>query len=210
MRKHRTKLFCFISLLLISNAIAFLLSSDRRWIHLLKEGSHANPDEKGPDEEGIEIPLTIGEWKGELLPIQGNWRFMSLYKNNSGEELELFIVFNFTRPFECLPSVGWRVFLKDKVLKDKGAKLNRLLLEKDERKLLVLSWNQIGKEVFSNPYLYRLKAMKNRIIGKEAPKMLVRLTLPLSSFEPYEVERGTKTAIDLWRNIYGGNLEKSP
>ena len=203
MRKHRTKLFCFISLLLISNGIAFFLSSDSPLF--LKEQSHTNPDE-----EEIEIPMAIGEWKGKQLPIQGNWRFMYLYKSSSGEELELFIVFkegvNFTRPFECLPSVGWRVFLKDKVLTDKGAKLNRRLLEKDERKLLVLFWSQIGNEVFSNFYLYRLKAMKNRILGMEASKMFVRLTLPLRRFEEYEVKRVTKTAIDFWRSIYEEGL----
>jgi len=221
MRKHRSKFFCFISLLLISNAIVFFISSDRRQTHrsattFLKGQSH--------DKENIEIPLAIGGWKGELLPIQGNGRFMYLYKNRSGEEIELFIVFNegvnFTRPFECLPSVGWRISFKDEVLTpletrkdkfltgltDKGAKINRRLLEKDERKLLVLFWSQIGKEIFSNYYIYRLKAMKNRILGMEAPKMFVRLTLPLKSFEEYEVKRVTKTAIDFWRSIYEEGL----
>lgn len=146
------------------------------------------------------LPYQIGQWRGEDLEITereyGILETRNLvfrkYVNPSKEEVLLFIVYSETNrsvfhpPEMCLLGEGLRMVDKTKEYIDlKGHKVsvNKLYLEKDNYKELMLYCYKAGNMYTSNFYLQQTYLAVHQIFGKGLAGAAIRVDMPLAKDE---------------------------
>jgi EpsI family protein len=59
--------------------------------------------------------------------------------------------------------------------------LPAVVIHQGARRLLVVYWHQMGKQVYGSEYRFRLALMRDMIFARRAESMLVRIAIPAST-----------------------------
>ncbi len=138
------------------------------------------------------FPQTVGEWKGKDLKItELEYRILEtrnlisrLYTNPHGEEIYLFIIYSETNrsvfhpPEVCLMGSGITIENKQE-----EKEVNKLYLEKNGSKQLVLYSYKAGNFYTSNYYLQQAYLALHQILGRRIPGATIRVSIAMTRDE---------------------------
>lgn len=146
------------------------------------------------------LPLRIGNWQTvrqgglsqETLKIlHADGVLLRDYKIAPGCRVQLFIAYYRTQhagesmhsPRNCLPGSGWEPMSSSAVLVDMGNgrkhKINRYLVEKDGKRMLVMYWYQEHDRIVADEYSGKMYLMWDSIHHSQRDGALVRFSAPV-------------------------------
>jgi EpsI family protein len=159
------------------------------------------------------FPMEIGGWKGEagwlsseVLDILRVDDYMMRDYSLDGRELGLYVGFFKSQregqlihsPKHCMPGAGWNPISSDFVMidilgMDKPIKAVRMVIQKGDRKQLVVYWYQTGKSYTANEYTQKAQLVWNALRYNRTDGSLFRVTAMLdnrSMEETYKLQEG--------------------
>ena len=137
------------------------------------------------------IPLTLGEWKGEDLPISSRTFeiletkdvLMREYVNSRGERVVLAIVYSgisrgsFHPPEICYLGGGRELLNKGLEEIENGMQVNKLLMQDKAGKEIAWYWFTAGNRVIANYYRQQLFFISDELSHKSQGGALVRVSI---------------------------------
>ena len=145
------------------------------------------------------FPTKIGEWKGtvsrfdkkiyEVLGVDDS--FLCNYKNENNQILQLYIGYYGSQregdlihsPKNCMPGAGWDI-LKSSIVTiyvpSQGPKrVIEMLLEKADKKMIMLYWFQSRGRTISSEYWQKVCLVIDSVIKHRTDGSFIRLTAPV-------------------------------
>lgn len=155
-----------------------------------------------------DVPMTIGKWSGRELPMDESTyeiletrdAFSRDYVNPAGERAMLTVVFSQSNrkvshpPEVCLSGGGWSRIERDiqhVAYGDRSLRVNRLVLQKGERKQVILYLYKAGEKLTPNYYHQQLNIVLNGMISKNVSSALIRVSCVVYN---NDVEKATALA----------------
>ena len=103
-------------------------------------------------------------------------------------------------PLNCLPGSGWQIedMSYVPVPGHDGLRVKRLIIEKDQKRDLVLYWYQDRGRIVTNEYAAKAYLLWDGFKWNRTDGALVRITAPILTTPEEATERALRFAIDLW------------
>ncbi len=166
-----------------------------------------------PNPEVLErVPMQLGSWLGEPVPVEGSiekmlaadFNLQRTYVQRTGEVVWLYVGYYGTRrggrpehtPWECYPSNGWEIVEDRRMVVDpsSGRRAVELLVRDGERERLVHFWYQSHRRLdLLDGFEQAMDRMVGRVMDGRADGSLVRLSTPLHPAESIETARARLT-----------------
>lgn len=162
----------------------------------------------------VDFPMQIGDWQGTTLPIESQFisalRFddylLAEYASVGGSPITLYLAYYRSQrkgqsahsPQSCIPGGGWEITsqqtinLNADIGKNFVASVNRVLIQKDRQKQLVIYWFKQRDRFLSNEYLVKFYLLWDSMTRQRSDGALIRLS---SVIEPGESEQKTETRL---------------
>lgn len=159
----------------------------------------------------VDFDMHIGEWQGTPLPVESQFisalRFddylLTEYAAPGGSPLTLYMAYYQSQrkgqsahsPQSCIPGGGWEITSYGTVnLPSDGASsaltINRVLIQKDRQKQLVLYWFKQRERALASEYLVKWYLFWDALTRQRSDGALIRLSATVSSGEgEQDVER---------------------
>lgn len=165
------------------------------------------------------IPMVIGEWKGENIPIseevaayyKGEALLERSYRNPRGEPLGLTISYSPKRrresavyghsPRRCYPAGGWTITSKrveEIKLAEGTLKINSWLVEKGIRKQVVLFWFAPKGHTTPSEFVYTYFAILEQFKRRPGGASLTQVAVPVIYNEEEAVRKGKEFVRELY------------
>lgn len=157
----------------------------------ISEGHDAVPDRSA----FVDFSMHIGEWQGSPLPVEpqliSTLRFddylLADYAAPGGEPLTLYMAYYGSQrkgqsahsPQSCIPGGGWEIISHRTVnlsMDGLTQPVNRVLIQKDRQKQLVLYWFKQRDRVLSNEYLVKFYLFWDAMTRQRSDGALIRLS----------------------------------
>jgi len=185
--------------------VGALLLSTAIFLH-----SHAGPEINPPREALASFPRELGPWSGTDSPISDEVRailgpgdFLNrTYAAADGSSVELFIAYFASQrtgdtihsPKNCLPGAGWIPLAVGHIAipgpDHRSLEINRYVVAKGERRLLVLYWYQAHNRITASEYWAKWYMVYDAIKENRSDGALVRITaLPIDGEGMKSAER---------------------
>ncbi len=154
--------------------------------------------------------------KGVLDTLQANTTIFADYFQNAYGSVNLYIGFYDSleraklshAPQVCFTAQGWVMEKNDKInimLGNQAKTVNRLVLDKDESKLLVYYWYQAGPKIYDDLFQMKLSLLWDKIVtrgGGDGGNAFIRISVPVSSKgQEYSADILQKYANDLYGEL---------
>jgi EpsI family protein len=163
------------------------------------------------------LPAQIGAWHAvgddELSPevrrvLRADDVLARTYEVLPGTRVQMFVAYYRTQragesmhsPRNCLPGSGWEPISISLIAADLGGrkeKLNRYLVEKEDKRLLVIYWYQEHNRIIADAYSGKLYLMWDSIRLHRRDGALVRFSVPVNP--GMDEEEKTKTILQFIR-----------
>jgi len=163
-----------------------------------------------------EIPLQLGDWKGEDWPIEQRIveavavddYLNRIYRDSRGEPVGVYVGYygiqrtgdTIHSPKNCLPGAGWQPLRAGRLSLESGSGsptvVNEYLIEKGLDRQLVLYWYQARGRVVASEYAGKVWLVVDAITRNRTDGALVRLVTPIRDGEENARARVTKFARD--------------
>jgi len=163
------------------------------------------------------VPATIGEWQGhdvempnQELEVAGPTSYLLRYYEAPGTAsdstwISLYVGYyerqvrgkTIHSPKNCLPGAGWapvQSAVLTIVTPTGPVKVNRYLLQNDDRLALVLYWYQGRGRVQANEYVVKWDLLRDAVLHQRTEEALVRIVVPIHGGNQ---EAATATASEL-------------
>lgn len=143
----------------------------------------------------VDFSMRIGEWQGNPQPVEPQLisalRFddylLADYAAPGGGPLTLYMAYYHSQrkgqsahsPQSCIPGGGWEITSKQKVDLPIGGltePVNRVLIQKDRQKQLVVYWFKQRDRILSNEYLVKLYLLWDAMTRQRSDGALIRLS----------------------------------
>lgn len=143
----------------------------------------------------VDFSMRIGEWQGNPQPVEPQLisalRFddylLADYAAPGGGPLTLYMAYYHSQrkgqsahsPQSCIPGGGWEITSKQKVDLPIGGltePVNRVLIQKDRKKQLVVYWFKQRDRILSNEYLVKLYLLWDAMTRQRSDGALIRLS----------------------------------
>ena len=153
----------------------------------------------------MDFSMRIGEWQGSPQPVEPQLisalRFddylLADYAAPGGGPLTLYIAYYQSQrkgqsahsPQSCIPGGGWEITAKGTVdlpMDGLTEPVNRVLIQKDRQKQLVVYWFKQRERILSNEYLVKLYLFWDAMTRQRSDGALIRLS---AAVDPGEDER---------------------
>jgi len=139
------------------------------------------------------IPIVVGNWYGKEFPmdertyqiLETRDAVMREYVNQDGESVLLALVFSQNNrkvshpPEVCFVGGGWERTKRDTEIitaGDQEIKVNRLTLQKNSEKQVVLYLYKSGDKLVSNYYAQQFNIVLNGMLHKDTSSALIRIS----------------------------------
>ena len=156
-----------------------------------------------------EIPIKIGQWKAQELPIKEHdyeileTRNLVLrdYRDKKGESVHLFVIYSETNrrvchpPVVCLIGSGFQVTKSEKEtlsLAGRTFTVNRLIAKGAKKDQLVLFWYMLGDEFTDDYVTQQLRWVLKQATGKPLGGAMIRIVTPITEDEAQAFERAKR------------------
>ena len=153
------------------------------------------------------IPINIGGWESNELNMDK--RIIKilgvddiLYRSFRKEDNVVYVYVGYYEsqkegalihsPKHCVYGAGWDILEATKIdikLKNVSIHANKLILQKDVEKRLVLYWYQNGRKTIANEYIAKLDLIKETILNRKSNGALVRVSTQIKSNTKTSLER---------------------
>ena len=173
------------------------------------------------------LPVVLGEWSGadgvpdEVLPPDPNEKLSVRRNYHHGQKVAWVSVALFVgqqdearrasinkiypqRNVSLIEPVSLSVSLNGSATT--RITLPGVIVHQDSRRLLVVYWHQIGREVYGNEYRFRFALMRDLILARRGDALLVRIALPASADRP--VHEDLLTARELALALYAAIVQE--
>lgn len=153
----------------------------------------------------MDFSMRIGEWQGSPQPVEPQLisalRFddylLADYAAPGGGPLTLYMAYYQSQrkgqsahsPQSCIPGGGWEITAKGTVdipMDGLTEPVNRVLIQKDRQKQLVVYWFKQRERILSNEYLVKLYLFWDAMTRQRSDGALIRLS---AAVDPGEDER---------------------
>lgn len=153
----------------------------------------------------VDFSMRIGEWRGNPQPVEPQLisalRFddylLADYAAPAGGPLTLYMAYYQSQrkgqsahsPQSCIPGGGWEITSKRTVslpMNGLTEPINRVLIQKDRQKQLVIYWFKQRDRILSNEYLVKLYLLWDAMIRQRSDGALIRLS---AAVDPGEDEQ---------------------
>lgn len=155
----------------------------------------------------VDFDMHIGEWRGTPLPVESQLisalRFddylLAEYAAGRSSPITLYMAYYQSQrkgqsahsPQSCIPGGGWEITSLGTVNlsadgKPSGLTMNRVLIQKDHQKQLVLYWFKQRERVLASEYLVKWYLFWDALTRQRSDGALIRLS---ASVEPGEREQ---------------------
>lgn len=143
----------------------------------------------------VNFSMRIGEWQGNPQPVEPQLisalRFddylLADYTAPGGGPLTLYMAYYQSQrkgqsahsPQSCIPGGGWEITSKRTVnlpIDGLTQPVNRVLIQKDRQKQLVVYWFKQRDRILSNEYLVKLYLLWDAMTRKRSDGALIRLS----------------------------------
>lgn len=150
----------------------------------------------------VDFSMRIGEWQGNPQPVEPQLisalRFddylLADYAAPGKGPLTLYMAYYQSQrkgqsahsPQSCMPGGGWEITSKGTVslpINGLTEPVNRVLIQKDRQKQLVLYWFKQRDRILSNEYLVKLYLLWDGMIRQRSDGALIRLSAAVDSGE---------------------------
>lgn len=153
----------------------------------------------------VDFSMRIGEWEGNPQPVEPQLisalRFddylLADYAAPGGGPLTLYMAYYQSQrkgqsthsPQSCIPGGGWEITSKGTVslpMDGLTEPVNRVLIQKDRQKQLVIYWFKQRERILSNEYLVKLYLLWDSLTRQRSDGALIRLS---AAVDPGEDEQ---------------------
>jgi exosortase D (VPLPA-CTERM-specific) len=151
----------------------------------------------------VDYPMHIGEWQGSPLPLEPQYisalRFddylLADYAASSKAPITLYMVYYRSQkkgqsahsPQSCIPGGGWDIASHQTVDLPLGdgliSQVNRVLIQKDRQKQLVIYWFKQRERLLSSEYLVKFYLLWDALSKGRSDGALIRLSAAVESGE---------------------------
>lgn len=103
-------------------------------------------------------------------------------------------------PAVCYPGQGWKIVVDEtvtRVMCGKKVRINRIVIQKEDRKEMVYNWWQTGDKTIAANSVNRFYQMFRSITGRDPSTLWVRLSIALKNDEDKQEELALKFCNDL-------------
>lgn len=154
----------------------------------------------------VDFSMRIGQWRGNPQPVEPQLisalRFddylLADYAAPEGGPLTLYMAYYQSQrkgqsahsPQSCIPGGGWEITSKRTVNVSMGKlteSVNRVLIQKDRQKQLVLYWFKQRDRILSNEYLVKLYLLWDALTRQRSDGALIRLSAAVDPGEDEQV-----------------------
>ena len=135
------------------------------------------------------------------------------YRNAQGQSADLFVAYykvqnageSMHSPKNCMPGAGWEPVETGRIQLDSDAAghslwINRLVIERDRERILVLYWYQAQGRVIASEYWGKIYLVWDALRSHRRDGAIVRITVPLGNAG--DSESALRLALDLARSSY--------
>ncbi len=159
----------------------------------------------------VDFDLRIGQWQGTLLPVESQFisalRFddylLADYAAGGSNPITLYVAFYQSQrkgqsahsPQSCIPGGGWEITSHGAVNipadgTPSGLMVNRVLIQKDRQKQLVLYWFKQRERALASEYLVKWYLFWDALTRQRSDGALIRLSATVDSGErEHDVEQ---------------------
>jgi len=153
----------------------------------------------------VDFSMHIGEWRGSPLPVEPHFistlRFddylLADYATPGTGPLTLYMAYYRSQrkgqsahsPASCIPGGGWEITSHQRVnlpMDGLAKTVNRVLIQKDQQKQLVVYWFKQRDRMLSNEYLVKFYLFWDALTRQRSDGALIRLS---TAVEPGESEQ---------------------
>ncbi|MBX3349518.1 MAG: VPLPA-CTERM-specific exosortase XrtD [Nitrospira sp.] len=153
----------------------------------------------------VDFSMRIGEWQGNPQPVEPQLisalRFddylLADYEAPGGGLLTLYIAYYQSQrkgqsahsPQSCIPGGGWEITSRRSVnlpMNGLTEPVNRVLIQKDQHKQLVVYWFKQRDRILSNEYLVKLYLLWDALTKQRSDGALIRLSAAVDPGEDDE------------------------
>jgi len=172
----------------------------------LLSSSMGERHEAVPDRSAfVDFSMHIGEWRGSPLPVEphliSTLRFddylLADYATPGTGPLTLYMAYYRSQrkgqsahsPASCIPGGGWEITSHRRVnlpMEGLAKAVNRVLIQKDQQKQLVVYWFKQRDRMLSNEYLVKFYLFWDALTRQRSDGALIRLS---TAVEPGESEQ---------------------
>ena len=143
----------------------------------------------------VDFSMRIGEWQGNPQPVEPQLisalrfddYFLADYAAPGGEPLTLYMAYYQSQrmgqsahsPSSCIPGGGWEITSKGTVnlpMDGITEPVNRVLIQKDRQKQLVLYWFKQRNRSLSSEYLVKFYLFWDAVVRQRSDGALIRLS----------------------------------
>jgi EpsI family protein len=162
--------------------------------------------------EFLNFPMQIGSWQGNPLPMEQQYisalRFddylLADYVSAGEHSVNLYIAYYSSQkkgqsahsPQSCIPGGGWEIASQQTIELPLGDSVNsaypanRILIQKDGQKQLVIYWFKQRERILSNEYLVKMYLFWDALLKGRSDGALIRLAAAVNQGQREEdVER---------------------
>lgn len=167
----------------------------------------------------VDFSMRIGKWQGTPLPLETQFisalRFddylLADYALTGGGPITLYMAYYRSQrkgqsahsPQSCIPGEGWEITSHRTVnlsMDGLSQPANRVLIQKDRQKQLVLYWFKQRDRALSNEYLVKVYLFWDALTKQRTDGSLIRLS---AAIEPNESEQDVENRLfEFARNIH--------
>jgi len=178
--------------LLIVAMLLMLTFGGRRWMDSAIGATELPHLEK--------MPTEIGEWRSvreisvppdTLAVLRADGVLLRDYEVHPGSRVQLYVAYYRTQhagesmhsPRNCLPGAGWEPVSSSFVSADLGGgrkqEVNRYLVEKEGKRMLVLYWYESRNRIIAGEYSGKLYLLWDSLRRQNRDGAIVRVTVPI-------------------------------
>ncbi len=148
-----------------------------------------------------QMPVEIGEWRTvrdrdlpaeTLAVLRADGVLVRDYEVAPADRVQLYIAYYRTQragesmhsPRNCLPGAGWEPVSSSLMTADFGdgrqEKVNRYLVQRDGKRMLVLYWYESRKRIIADEYGGKLYLLWDSLRRQDRDGAIVRISVPIS------------------------------